>query len=136
MSPGTSNTPAGREVVLLVEDNEAVRQVAVLLLDLLGYTTVEFAAAAPAREYLAADGEAVVLFTDIRMPDGMSGVDLALEARRLRPDLPILLTTGNISDVPASALRRLPGTEVLLKPYGRNRLQRMLTAAIARGAAQ
>lgn len=131
-SPDTSNAPDRRAIVLLVEDDDAVRQVAVLILDLLGYATVEFAAAAPARDYLASGGEAAVLFTDIRLPGGMSGIELALEVRQIRPGLPVLLTTGNVADVPSNALRRLPGTEVLLKPYGRARLQRMLAAAIAR----
>jgi CheY-like chemotaxis protein len=127
-----TEAPARGEIVLLVEDDEAVRQVAVLILDLLGYEVVEFAEATAARDYLAGDGPVSVLFSDIRLPGSMIGTDLALEARRLRPDLPILLTTGNAGDLTPHVLRRLPGVEVLLKPYGRARLQRMLAAAIAR----
>ena len=125
-----------RPIVLLVEDDEAVRQVAVLILDLLGYAVVEFAEAEAARDYLAGGAEVSVLFTDVRLPGAMNGTDLALESRLLRPDLPILLTTGNVGDIAPHFLRRLPGTEVLLKPYGRARLERMLAAAIARRPAR
>jgi CheY-like chemotaxis protein len=125
-----------REVVLLVEDEAAVREVAMLILDMLGYDVIEFGEATAARDLLAGDTQVSVLFTDIRMAGPMNGTDLALEARRLRPDLPILLTTGNTGDIAPHVLRRLPGVEVLTKPYGRARLQRILAAAIARRPAR
>ncbi len=127
--------PARRETVVLVEDDAAVRQVAAMILDLLGYRVVEFSSAAPALGYLSTGPSVALLFTDIRLPGDMCGTDLALEVRRLRPDLPILLTTGNVSDVAPHVLRRLPGTEILLKPYGRSRLQRLVTASLVRGRA-
>ncbi len=124
---------AGRGAsVVLVEDDPAVRQVAAMILDFLGYRVVEFDDSSSALAYLAQDATVALLFTDIRLPGKMRGTDLAIEARRLRPDLPILLTTGNISEVAPHVMRRLPGAEMLLKPYGRSRLQRMVASAIAR----
>lgn len=118
--------------VVLVEDDPAVRQVAAMILDFLGYGVVEFDDPSAALTYLAQDATVALLFTDVRLPGEMCGTSLALEARRLRPDLAILLTTGNISEVAPHVMRRLPGAEMLLKPYGRSRLQRMVASATAR----
>ena len=69
------------------------------------------------------------MFSDVVMPGGMNGVQLAVEARRLRPAVKILLTSGYAADV---AARDLPSdVNVLTKPYDRAELARRLHAAMA-----
>jgi signal transduction histidine kinase len=89
-----SDVPRGRgEDVLVVEDEERVRQVSVEALRALDYRVIEAPGAAEALALLA-EGRAVdLLFTDVVMPD-MNGRQLAEKAREARPDLKVLFTTG------------------------------------------
>lgn len=123
----TNEEAKGAGSVLMVEDDDSVgAMVGEMLLD-LGYEVVRATSAKEALTKLA-DGAASVdiIFSDIIMPGGMSGIDLAREVKRRRPDLPILLTTGyggheeSAHDFP-----------VLRKPYNREEL----SAALARVAA-
>jgi two-component system cell cycle sensor histidine kinase/response regulator CckA len=75
-----------------VEDHPLVRRVADWLLTRLGYETVLAMDGTQALELL--DDEVDLLLTDIVMPGAMSGVELASEARKLRPKLPVLFTSG------------------------------------------
>ena len=83
----------GSETVLVVEDNANVRRLAVRQLTELGYRVVEVGDAAAALDSLAA-GPVDLLFTDVVMPGGMTGYELAAEVRRRWPQVKILLTTG------------------------------------------
>lgn len=107
----------GNETVLVVEDDEPVLDMAVESLKELGYRVLT---AQNARQALAVleTGEPIdILFSDVVMPGGMNGVQLAIEARRLRPSLKILLTSGYT----AAALVAQHGLEtnvpLLEKPY-------------------
>jgi len=81
------------EVILVVEDEPAVRQFSSDALAELGYRVLEADGAANALRLLDSHPEIVLMFTDVVMPD-VNGVKLADEARRRRPDLKILFTTG------------------------------------------
>jgi signal transduction histidine kinase len=81
------------ETILVVEDDEQVRSVALRNIEELGYGTLEAQNAAAALRVLDAHPEIVLLFTDIVMPD-MNGRALADEATRRRPALKVLFTTG------------------------------------------
>jgi CheY-like chemotaxis protein len=86
--------PRGRgEAVLVVEDEERVRQVSVETLRALGYRVIEAAGAARALALLAEGRPVDLLFTDVVMPD-MNGRELAGKALAARPDLKVLFTTG------------------------------------------
>ncbi|MFC7478604.1 response regulator, partial [Dankookia sp. GCM10030260] len=109
--------------VLVVEDETAVRDTTAEMLREGGWRVL---VAADAREALSAleAGEAVdVLFSDVVMP-GMNGVELVPAARRLRPGLPVLLTSGYAG----AALDHEPAFEVLPKPYERHELLARLGA--------
>jgi len=80
--------------VLVVEDDNEVLDITVETLRSLGYEVLSAANARVALTILRRDIPIDVLFTDIVMPKGMDGVDLAREARRLRPDVQILLASG------------------------------------------
>lgn len=108
--------PGGSETILVVEDDARVRRVAVARLEDTGYRVLEAENAAQALERLAADPQIALLFTDIVMPGGMSGDELARAARRLRPGLKIILTSGFAE--PSVAVRELAAeASWLKKPY-------------------
>ncbi len=94
-SQAALDVPLGEhaEIVLVVEDESAVRAFAVEALRELGYQVLEADGAAKALEILAAQPSISLLFTDVVMPD-VNGKKLADEARRRRPDLKVLFTTG------------------------------------------
>jgi CheY-like chemotaxis protein len=84
----------GAGAVLVVEDDEQVRVISVEMLSSLGYR-VHTARDGHGALALLKSGEAVdLLFTDLVMPRGMSGLELARQARKIKPDLAVLLTTG------------------------------------------
>lgn len=123
--------PDGSQTILLVEDNDLVRQSAVQQLREAGYEVLAAADASQAIEWLASKQRIDLLFTDIVMPGGMNGVELAEEARRMHPDLPVLLTSGynetsdyQDNDLPA-------GMEMLTKPYRREVLLNHLTTILS-----
>jgi len=92
---GDGEPPRGEagEVVLVVEDEPAVRQFSVEALTELGYRVLEADGAAAALRLLDAHPEIALMFTDVVMPD-VNGARLAAEARLRRPDLRVLFTTG------------------------------------------
>ncbi|MBO0711240.1 MAG: PAS domain S-box protein [Acetobacteraceae bacterium] len=105
------------EVVLVVEDNDAVRAHSVEVLRELGYRVLEATNAATALAALARQPGIRLLFSDIGLPGEMNGRRLAEEARRLHPGLKVLLTTGYARGV--AATRRLEaGVLLLRKPFG------------------
>jgi two-component system, cell cycle sensor histidine kinase and response regulator CckA len=84
----------GKETILLVEDEDAVRAFAAKALERKGYTVLQASSGDEALELLAADVAAVnILITDVVMPN-MDGPALALKVREARPDLPILFMSG------------------------------------------
>jgi signal transduction histidine kinase/CheY-like chemotaxis protein len=110
----------GGEVVLVVEDDQDVRELASESLHELGYHTLIARDAADALQLLRQPERRIdILFSDVVMPGGMNGAQLALEARRLRPSLKVLLTSGYTAD----ALSHEHGvadsneTHLLRKPY-------------------
>jgi signal transduction histidine kinase len=129
---GTSVHPGGTAArhVLLVEDDD---EVAALVTEMLAQLGFEVTRAASSRAALGAlaNGRAVdLVFSDILMPGGMNGLDLAREVRRRRPGLPVLLTTGYAG----SALRvaEAEGVAVLAKPYRVEVLAAAVRAALGR----
>lgn len=110
--------------VLLVEDDPIVGNMVSAALEDMGYRVVRTAHAAEALAVLSSDGHVDLLFSDIVMPGNMSGLDLAQEARRRRPGLPVVLTTGYSEDV-----ARAEGMRVLRKPYRIAALVETLEAA-------
>ena len=119
----------GAGAVLMVEDEEAVGAMVAEMLCDLGYNVVRVSNAQEALNKLADGASAVdIVFSDIIMPGGMSGIDLAREVKRRRPDLPILLTTGYGGHEELDAHEFI----VLRKPYDRHELG----AALARVRSQ
>lgn len=120
----------GSEHILVVEDDPMVRENVSNQLALLGYA-VSVAASGTAALAMLSDGiEVDLLFTDVVMPGGLGGLDLAKAAQALRPDLPVLFTSG-YSDALLNRDGRLePGVQLLGKPYQLGDLARKIRAVI------
>jgi CheY-like chemotaxis protein len=117
------------EVVLAVEDEPAVLAAAVETLTDLGYGVVAAHDATEALEQLRGTGRVDVLFSDVVMPGGMNGVQLAVEARRLRPGLRVVLTSGYTNEALTEGHGVPADVPVLPKPYRRDELARLLRIA-------
>lgn len=117
--------------ILLVEDDKRVRRVSVRRLMELGYSVIE-AENGPQALHVLEGGEPVdVLFTDIVMPGGMTGLDLARAAREKRSSLKVLLTSGYAE--PAALREGMPAANVewLGKPYSMAELEAKLCRLLA-----
>ncbi|HYJ83389.1 MAG TPA: PAS domain S-box protein [Allosphingosinicella sp.] len=117
--------------VLLVEDNEHVREFARHLLDELGYRVLSAASGEEALELLEAES-VDILFTDVVMP-GLSGIELARLARRSDPDLPVLLASGYSEEIVGAAGADF---EIVRKPYDLNGIESALGTALQRAQAE
>lgn len=117
--------------ILLVEDDDEVAALVGEMLAQLGYDVTRAASAAAALGALA-DGRPIdLIFSDIMMPGGMNGVELAREVQRRRSDVPVLLTSGYSEAAAEDAARA--GVQILPKPYQIDELAAALTAARAGG---
>ena len=86
--------PVGDETVLVVDDEEDLLEAAANILESLGYRTLSATCGQEALKVLKDNGSIDLLFSDVIMPSGIDGYDLAEEAKNLRPDLKVLLTSG------------------------------------------
>jgi PAS domain S-box-containing protein len=115
----------GEETVLVVEDNDDVRVVAVSLLEQLGYRTVSVESASAAVARLGAGEIPDAIFTDVVLPGEMDGLALARAVKDRHPDVPVVLTTGY-----AKIFESEPEFPVLRKPYQIAALARVIRAAL------
>ena len=123
----------GHECVLVVEDEAEVRRIAVAFLHSLGYATCEAADAEGALALLATRTGIDLLFSDIVLGDGMTGFELAAEAREHRPGLPVLFASGYEYAATGTEAGRGDGSEMLRKPYRREQLALALRRAFGHG---
>ena len=118
--------PASRgETILLVEDDEEVRAMAIESLEELRYQVVVASDAGEALAHVRGDGRIDLMFSDVVMPGGMNGAQLAIQARSTRPGLKILLTSG-YAGTPDAVADLDDAFELLDKPYGRHELARRI----------
>ncbi|MBK8898882.1 MAG: PAS domain S-box protein [Candidatus Competibacteraceae bacterium] len=124
------------QTILVVEDEAQVRRLAVHMLQNLGYETFEADTAAAALAILKVIPRIAVLFTDVVLPGGQSGVDLAWKALQQRPDLIILFTSGYTETHLAYFSSRPEGSEFLSKPYRKAELADKLHTLLAKPPAR
>jgi PAS domain S-box-containing protein len=126
---GRYGAVTGGKTILVVEDDPDVREMIVGMLSDLGYQTLVARTGPEALAILDQEGSVDLLFTDVVMPGGISGIDLARAAGRSRPDLKILLTSGYAGSEPEaqSARREFP---FIAKPYRTPALARKLREAL------
>ena len=117
----------GAETILVVDDEEALAELAVTHLERLGYKTLMATSPAQALKIIKDKQHIDLLFCDVIMPGGMDGYQLALAVHKVRPDLKILLTSGFTSekkeytDDEGAIVSRL-SANLLNKPYRRSEL--------------
>jgi PAS domain S-box-containing protein len=109
------------DVILVVEDEPAVRAFSVDALETLGYRVLEADGAAAALALLGAHPEIAMMFTDVIMPD-VNGAKLAKQARQLRPDLKVLFTTGYTRNAVVHNGVLDPDVDLLGKPFSVDQL--------------
>ena len=130
--PASAAVAASRsgERILVVEDKAEVRRLAKRILTHLGYQVLEASNGKAALETLASGPEVDLLFTDVVLPGGMSGADLAKAALVRHPKLKVLFTSGYASDTAFEGV--LSGDEIrfIKKPFAREGLARMVRHAL------
>jgi PAS domain S-box-containing protein len=127
--------PFGHETILVVEDDKLVRDYVVAQLGSLGYLTLAAENAAVALAYLASDTAFDLLFTDVIMPGGMNGRELAEAITRQRPNVRVLYTSGYTENAIVHHGRLDPGVALLNKPYRKKDLAEKLREVLDRSAA-
>jgi signal transduction histidine kinase len=131
---GEAALPLGsdQEVILVVEDNDAVRANSIMSLQELGYQVVEASEADSALEIVRSAQRIDLLFTDVVLP-GKSGRMLADAARTLRPELKVLFTTGYSRNAIVHHGRLDPGVRLLSKPFTFEQLATRVRDMLDRG---
>jgi signal transduction histidine kinase/CheY-like chemotaxis protein len=118
------------ERILLVEDEEGVRRLAVRMLEQLGYRVTPAASAAQALE-LARDMTRIdLLFTDVVLTEGLNGLQLAEELTRQRPGMPVLYTSGYSEEILHRGGHVERGSHLVTKPYDRIMLAQAVGTAL------
>jgi PAS domain S-box-containing protein len=120
----------GHEVVLVVEDDALVRRYVITQIESLGYTTLEAANATEALKVIDTAATIDLLFTDVIMPGPMNGRQLVTEALKRRPSLKTLYTSGYTENAIVHHGRLDVGVLLLVKPYRRFDLARMMRMAL------
>jgi CheY-like chemotaxis protein len=107
----------GREAILVVEDHSDLREYAAGVLRELGYDVIEAADGPTAIRILRSGRKVDLLFTDVVLPNGMNGRELADEVRGIRPELKTLFTTGYTRNAIVHNGRLDPGVDLIGKPF-------------------
>jgi PAS domain S-box-containing protein len=123
--------PRGNETILVVEDDPFVRCSVILRVESLGYKVVLAVDGREAVMKLRTDPEIDMLFTDIVMPGGMSGWEVAELAQQMRPGLPTVFTSGYALEALVDQGRAPVKSIVLTKPYRKAELAHRLREALA-----
>ncbi|AVR97426.1 histidine kinase famiy protein [Pseudoduganella armeniaca] len=126
-APAPQAEQPGKGTVLIVEDNDDVRELGQTMLEANGYRVRAVASGEQALRVLQEDDGIGLLFSDVIMPGGMNGLELAEQVRQRWPQLPILLTTGYMEQLPGKDRDALP---VLAKPYNLTNLLDKIAATL------
>jgi signal transduction histidine kinase/ActR/RegA family two-component response regulator len=118
------------ETILLVEDNDGVRDYATRVLEELGYHVIGTADAREALALLAKHPHIALLFTDVVLPGVVTGRMLADKAKAMRPALPVLFTTGYTRNAIVHQGRLDPDVHLLNKPYTQQDLARKVRSLL------
>ena len=121
----------GDETILVVEDDPLVRGNVVMQLASLGYKTLEAETGAEALRMIDGNGAGIdLLFTDVVIPGGMNGRQLADEIANRHPSIKVLYTSGYTQNAIVHQGRLDPGVLLLGKPYRKMDLARMVRVAL------
>jgi len=128
----TEAARAGRdEAVLIVDDEPSVRMLVTEVLEDLGYTAIEAADSVAGLKVLQSDVRIDLLVTDVGLPGGMNGRQMADAGRERRPDLKVLFITGYAENAVLGHGHLEPGMQVLTKPFAMEALASRIRELIA-----
>ncbi|WLB59033.1 hybrid sensor histidine kinase/response regulator [Bradyrhizobium japonicum] len=130
----TGEVQGGVETVLVVEDDDEVREVAVSMLTELGYRVVKARDAASALVVVDSGIPIDLIFTDVMMPGSLRSPDFARKAKERLPNVAVLFTSGYTQNAIVHGGRLDPGVELLAKPYTREALARKIRHLLANQA--
>jgi PAS domain S-box-containing protein len=130
----TASAVGGKETVLVVEDDPAVREVVVDSLTALGYTVLRARDGQSALAILESGIEVDLLFTDVVMPGPVRSTELVERARALLPRMAVLFTSGYAENTIVHGGRLDAGVELLTKPYSQKALARKFRHVLANQA--
>ncbi|MCP3407465.1 PAS domain S-box protein [Bradyrhizobium sp. CCGB01] len=136
VSATTGDIKGGEETVLVVEDDDEVREVAVSMLSDLGYRVVKARDAVAALAIVDSGIPIDLIFTDVMMPGTLRSPELARKARERLPNVAVLFTSGYTQNAIVHGGRLDPGVELLAKPYTREALARKFRHVLANHAQQ
>ena len=129
--PDTEQLAEGRGTILVVEDELPLRNFVTLLLKRIGYHVLEADTGVNALKLWHEKSEEIdLVLTDIIMPNGMSGLEMAQQMRQHKPALKIIFTSGYSQESPTNQPGLIVGVNFLPKPYQPQELARILHAAL------
>jgi signal transduction histidine kinase len=118
------------ETVMIVDDEPSVRMLVTDVLEELGYAAIEAADGVAGLKLLESDMRIDLLITDVGLPGGVNGRQMADAARRVRPKLRVLFITGYAENASIGNGRLAPGMHVMVKPFGMEMLASRIRAII------
>jgi CheY-like chemotaxis protein len=121
------------ETVLVVDDEPTVRMLVTEVLEDLGYAAIEAADSGSGLKVLQSDVRIDLLITDVGLPGGLNGRQMADAGREKRPKLKVLFITGYAENAALSNGHLLPGMHVLTKPFPMDRLVSKIKEILAEG---
>jgi PAS domain S-box-containing protein len=129
--PAPSAASDQSRTILVVEDEEAVREAALAMMDELGYRRLEAADAEAALAIVEAGAEVDLVFTDVVMPGPLRTREFAQRLKMLRPGLPVLFTSGYTDNAIIHQGRLDDGVHLISKPYAKADLARRIAQLLA-----
>jgi len=117
--------------ILVVEDEDAVREAALAMMDELGYRRLEASNAQSALDLVEAGEHVDLVFTDVVMPGELRTREFAQRLRELRPGIPVLFTSGYTDNAIIHQGRLDEGVHLISKPYAKAELARRIAALLA-----
>jgi nitrogen-specific signal transduction histidine kinase/ActR/RegA family two-component response regulator len=129
-----ASDPEARETILVVEDDERVRRLTITRLKLIWYQVLEASDGPNALDILEKEHSVDLVFTDLIMPGGMSGREVAARARELKPGIKVLLTSGYAEELVHGEGLERERLRVLRKPYHQADLVTALREVLATDA--
>jgi CheY-like chemotaxis protein len=125
----STTLPTGTERILVVEDNEDLLEATSAMLTTFGYQVVCARTGVEAVEILKSGEKFDLLFSDVVMPSGMNGIELARQARQRNKDIKVLLTSGYAGDV-LERYRAVDEFPIIDKPFRLSDLARRLRSVL------
>ena len=127
---------ASEETILVLEDDDDVRAYSVEILRELGYRVIEAHDGPSALRLLERQTRVDLLFTDVVLPGGMTGAQVAAQARGARPELKVLFTTGYARNAIVHHGRLDQGVQLITKPFSMADLATRVRDILDRSAEQ